>query len=216
VGRAAASAGGMIGVSGDVQHLALTRDAPLLMIFQEYDGRTRIVVHTASDTRSGIAIIQGAVAATDKNVAVYSAQTGPEHSADSLWQQRMAASWIGAFSCMALLLAAVGLYAVIAQSVAQRTREVGIRIALGVNPSSVATLVIKQGMLLALAGISIGVPAAIGFNRLVRRYLAGIEGRDPVSLIVISMLLVLVMLAACWAPARRAARIDPMDALRSE
>ena len=209
----------VIGVSGDVQHLALTRDAPLLMyipLFQEYDGRTRIVVRTASDTRAGIAIIQRAVAATDKNVAVYSAQTGPEHSADSLWQQRMAASWIGAFSCMALLLAAVGLYAVIAQSVAQRTREVGIRIALGANPSSVATLVIKQGMLLALAGISIGVPAAIGFNGLVRRYLAGIEGSDPVSLIAISMLLVLVMLAACWAPARRAARIDPMDALRSE
>jgi predicted permease len=209
----------VIGVAGDVKHLALTRDAPLLMyvpVFQEYDGRTHVVVRTASDTHAGIAMIQRAVAATDKNVAVYAAQTGREHSADSLWQQRMAASWIGAFSFMALLLAAVGLYAVIAQSVAQRTREVGIRIALGANRRSVAALVIKQGLLLALAGISIGVPAAIGFNSLVRRYLAGIEGSGPLSLIAISMLLVVVMLAACWVPARRAARIDPMHALRCE
>ena len=138
----------------------------------------------------------------------------PEHSSDSLWQQRMAASWIGAFSLMALLVAAVGLYAVIAQSVAQRTREVGIRIALGADRRSVAALVIKQGMLLALAGISVGVPAAIGFNRLVRRYLAGIDGSDPLSLAAISTLLVLVMLGACWIPARRATRIDPMQALR--
>jgi putative ABC transport system permease protein len=105
---------------------------------------------------------------------------------------------------------------VIAQSVAQRTREVGIRIALGANRRSVAALVIKQGLLLALAGISIGVPAAIGFNSLVRRYLAGIEESGPLSLIAISMLLVVVMLAACWVPARRAARIDPMHALRCE
>jgi predicted permease len=209
----------VIGVAGNVKHLALTRDAPLLMyvpVFQEYDGRTHVVVRTASDTHAGIAMIQRAVAATDKNVAVYAAQTGREHSADSLWQQRMAASWIGAFSFMALLLATVGLYAVIAQSVAQRTREVGIRIALGANRRSVAALVIKQGLLLALAGISIGVPAAIGFNSLVRRYLAGIEGSGPLSLMAISMLLVVVMLAACWVPARRAARIDPMHALRCE
>jgi ABC-type antimicrobial peptide transport system permease subunit len=161
-------------------------------------------------------MIQRAVAATDKNVAVYAAETGAQHSADSLWQQRMAASWIGAFSFMALLLAAVGLYAVIAQSVAQRTREVGIRIALGANRSSVAALVIKQGLLLAAGGISLGLPAAIGFNSLVRRYLAGIDGSDPGGLAVISIFLVVVMLSACWIPARRASRIDPVQALRSE
>jgi predicted permease len=209
----------VIGVVGDVRHLALTSDAPLLLyvpIAQEYDGSARVVVRTASDTQAGITMIQRAVAGTDKNVAIYGARTGAQHSANSLWQQRMAASWIGAFSCMALLLAAVGLYAVIAQSVAQRTREVGIRIALGANRRSVATLAIKQGMLLATAGILIGFPAAIGFNSLVRRYLAGIDGSDPWGLAAISVLLMLVMLGACWIPARRAARIDPMQALRSE
>ena len=209
----------VIGVAREVRHLALTSEAPLLMyvpLAQEYDGRVRVVVRTASGNRDGIAMIQRAVAATDKNVAVYAAETGAQHSADSLWQQRMAASWIGAFSFMALLLAAVGLYAVIAQSVAQRTREVGIRIALGANRSSVAALVIKQGLLLAAGGISLGLPAAIGFNSLVRRYLAGIDGSDPGGFAVISIFLVLVMLSACWIPARRASRIDPMQALRSE
>jgi len=207
----------VIGVARDVRHLALTSEAPLLMyvpLAQEYDGRVRVVVRTASGNRGGIAMIQRAVAAADKGVATYAAETGLQHSADSLWQQRMAASWIGAFSFMALLLAAIGLYAVIAQSVAQRTREVGIRMALGANRSSVAALVIKQGLLLAAAGIALGLPAAIGFNSLVRSHLAGIDGSDPGSFAVISIFLVVVMLGACWMPARRATRIDPMQALR--
>jgi putative ABC transport system permease protein len=181
---------------------------------QEYDGRARVVVRTSGDAQAGIGIIQRAVAATDKNVAAYAAQTGSQHSADSLWQQRMAASWIGTFSLIALLTAAVGLYAVIAQSVAQRTREIGIRMALGANRRSVAALVIKQGLILALAGMAIGIPGAVGFNGVVRHYLAGIEGSDPLSLAAISTLLMLAMLGACWIPARRATRIDPMQALR--
>jgi putative ABC transport system permease protein len=105
---------------------------------------------------------------------------------------------------------------VMAQSVAQRTREVGIRLALGANRGSVAALVIKQGMLLSLAGMFIGLPAAIGFNGLARHYLAGIEGHGLASLSAISVLIVFVMLAACWVPASRAARVDPMEALRGE
>lgn len=213
----------VVGVAKDVRHLALTSAAPLLMyvpLAQEYDGRARVVVRTtpgpkaSGDAQAGIGIIQRAVAATDKNVATYVAQTGRQHSADSLWQQRMAASWIGAFSLMALLTAAVGLYAVIAQSVAQRTREVGIRMALGADRRSVAALVIKQGLTLAVAGIAIGIPCAVGFSGVVRSYLAGMDGSDPLSLAAISTLLMLVMLGACWIPAQRATRIDPMQALR--
>lgn len=208
----------VIGVARDVKHLALTREAPLFMyvsVFQEYDGRARILVRTTADPTTGIAMIQRTVAATDKNVAVYAPETGRQHSADSLWQQRMAASWIAAFAGMALLLAAVGLYAVIAQSVALRTREVGIRVALGASPRSVAALVIKQGSLLASAGIAVGIPAAVAFNRLVESRVALIGGSDPWGLIAITLLLMSVMLASCWIPARRAARIDPMCALRS-
>jgi putative ABC transport system permease protein len=209
----------VVGVAADVKHLALTSNAPLLLyvpIFQEFGGRASVVVRTGSDPRAGIVEIQRALAATDKHVAPSLVQTGPEHSADSLWQQRLAAEWIGAFSVMALVLAAVGLYAVMAQSVAQRTREIGVRMALGADRGSVALLIIKQGMLLSLAGISIGLPAGIGFNTLVRRYLAGIEGRGLVTLSATSVLIVFVMLAACWVPARRAACVDPMEALRAE
>ena len=210
----------VIGIAGDVKHLAPTSDAPLLLyvpVFQEFGGRAWVMVRTGSDPHAGIVAIQSALAATDKHVAASFAQTGPEHSSDSLWQQRLATAWIGAFSVMALLLAAVGLYAVIAQSVAQRTREVGIRLALGADRGSVVALVIKQGMLLCIAGmVSIGFPAAIGFNGLVRRYLAGIEGRGLASLAAISILIVFVMLTACWLPARRAASVDPAEALRGE
>jgi len=209
----------VIGVAGDVKHLALTSAAPLLLyvpIFQEFAEHASVVVRTRSDPHAGIVEIQRALAVTDKQLFATFAQTGPEHSSDSLWQQRWAAGWIGAFSVMALLLAAVGLYAIMAQSVAQRTREVGIRLALGADRGSVAALVIGQGMLLSLAGIFIGFPAAIGFNGLVRRHLAGIEGRGWASLSAISVLIVFVMLAACWIPASRAARVDPMEALRGE
>ena len=209
----------VVGVVGDVKHLALTSDAPLLLytpISQEFDRRAWVVVRGASDPHTGIIDIQRAVAGTDKHLDARFAQTGPEHSADSLWQQRLAAEWIGAFSLMALVLAAVGLYAIIAQSVVQRTRELGIRVALGANRGSVAALVIKQGMLLCLAGISMGFPAAIGFTRLVRRHLAGIEGDAFANSATIAVLIAFVMLAACSIPARRAVRVDPMEALRGE
>ncbi|HLK20632.1 MAG TPA: ABC transporter permease [Bryobacteraceae bacterium] len=205
----------VVGVAGDVRHLALTSDAPPLLyvpISQEYDGRMRVVVRTAT----GFSPIHQAVAAIDKQIALYAPETGPEHSAASLWQQRMAATWIGAFSAMALLLAAVGLYAVIAQSVAQRTRDLGIRMALGANGSSIAALVLKQGALLGLAGIAVGAPAGLGFNLLVSQRLAGISAADPIAFASIAILLLLVILAASWIPARRAMRVDPMQALRSD
>jgi len=209
----------VVGVAADVKHIALTRDAPLMLyvpISEEYSANARVVVRTAPDPHAGIAAIQRAIAATDKNVAAYFAQTGPEHSTDSLWQQRMAATWLATFSVTALLLAAVGLYGVIAQSVVQRTREVGIRMALGANGRAVRALVIKQGLMLALSGIAIGGPAALGFNRLMQGHVEGIATGDLASLAAIAILLLAVTLAASLIPARRAARIDPMSALRTE
>ncbi len=210
----------VVGVAGDVKHRSLAGDVPLMLympLFTDgYNGRANIVVKTREDAIAGIAEIRLAVSAIDKNLPLYFSQTGEQHNADSLWQQRMAADWIGAFSLMALALAAMGLYVVIAQSVAQRTREVGIRIALGATRANVAQLIMQQGLPLALAGIAAGIPAALAFNRLMRGRLEGVGGQPLASYLAISLLLVLVMMAACWIPARRATRVDPIQALRTE
>jgi hypothetical protein len=136
----------VIGVAADAKYRSLIGDAPLLMyvpLLAEYDSRTHIVVRTASDPASVIAEIDHVARNIDPDVPIYDLETMAEHTAESLWQQRTAAGWIGAFSLIAVILAGVGLYAVIAQSVAQRTREVGIRMALGAAPGSVSRLVIR-------------------------------------------------------------------------
>ena len=209
----------VIGVAEDVRHKSLTSHPPLLLyvpIFQEYNGRMNIVVRTASDPQAGVAIIQKVVTESDRNVRVYSGRTGNEHVADSLWQQRVASMWTGGFGIISLVLAAIGLYGVIAQSVAHRTREIGIRIALGAGARTASAMVIRQGMVLAFAGIAIGIPTAIGFTRLMGAYLQGIDRADPVMFATVALLLGTVMFLACWSPARRAARIDPVQALRCD
>jgi len=209
----------VIGVAADAKYRSLIADAPLLMYLSalsEYDSRTHIVVRTASDPSSTLAEIERVVREIDKDVPVFHPETMSQHAADSLWQQRMAASWISVFSLMALVLAAIGLYGVIAQSVAQRTREVGIRIALGAAPASVSRLVIREGMTLALAGMMLGIPTSLALGRAMARFLAGIGGTTPSTMAGVAILLAAVMLLACWIPARRAARVDPIDALRCE
>ena len=114
------------------------------------------------------------------------------------------------------MLAAVGLYGVIAQSVAQRTRELGIRMALGAAPKSVSRLVLREGLTLAVIGMALGVPAAIAAEQAMRRMLEGVGPADAWILIGVGVLLTVVTVAACWIPARRAARVDPLVALRYE
>jgi len=183
--------------------------------FDQFDSRTHIVVRTANPA-AAIAEIERVVKQIDPDVPVFNPETMSAHVSESLWQQRMAATWIGVFSLMALILAAIGLYGVIAQSVAQRTREVGIRVALGAAPGSVARLVLREGMTLALAGMALGVPATFAVSRIVDRYLEGIRGIDSTAFLATASLLAVVMLLACWMPARRASRIDPIEALRCE
>jgi predicted permease len=209
----------VIGVAADTKYRSLIGGAPLLMyapVFAEYDSRTHIVVRTASNPANVIADLERVVRSVDQDVPIYRVETMAEHTADSLWQQRTAAIWIGAFSLMALILAAVGLYGVIAQSVAQRTRELGIRMALGAAPQAVSRLVLREGMTLAVMGTALGVPAAVAAERVMRRMVEGIGGLDLMILASVGVLLGVVTLAACWIPARRAARVDPLVALRYE
>jgi putative ABC transport system permease protein len=135
---------------------------------------------------------------------------------DSLAQPRLRFLLIALFASVALLLSALGVYAVISHAVGQRIQEIGIRMALGARRSDVVRLVIGQGLPLVLLGASIGLVAALGLSRVLGSLLYGVTARDPETFAAVSVLLVLVALAACYLPARRAAKVDPLTALRME
>ena len=134
--------------------------------------------------------------------------------ADSTARVRFIMMLLTIFAAIALILAAIGLYGLIAYSVEQRTQEIGIRMALGAQPGDVRNMVLLYGMRLALAGVAIGVEAALALGRLMNGFLYGVQSWDPAALASVAVLLMAVALTAAYIPARRATRVDPMDALR--
>ena len=139
-----------------------------------------------------------------------------EHLTYALWAPNMAASLSLAFGLLAIVLSAVGLYSVMAYVDSQRTREVGIRMALGANRADVLKMITMQGMRLAVIGVVIGLVLSLGLARALSSLLIGVSGYDVTTFVIVSALLVLVALIACYLPARRATRIDPLVALRYE
>jgi len=214
----------VVGVVGDVKRQGLeaeTEPGYFTPHLQPPAGRHlhsgwNLVVRTASDPMSLAAAVQREVWAVDKDQPVTNIQTLEQVISDSIAPLRFRTLLLGLFAVVALVLATVGIYGVMAYAVMQRTREIGIRMALGAQLRDVLKLVIGQGMRLALIGIALGLLAASALTRLVKSLLFGVSATDPVTFVIVATLLAGMALLACWLPARRATKVDPMIALRCE
>ncbi len=183
---------------------------------QQYSPFATLVVRTNSNPEPLIGAVRARVQQIDKNLAFTNAQTVQQILGQGLWAARMGAALLGLFGALALILASIGIYGVLAYSVAQRTSEIGLRMALGAQPRQVLGLVLRQGMLLALIGAAVGIIVALPVARMAGNLLYGVSATDPLTYVGITLLLMAVALLACYLPARRATRIDPLIALRVE
>ncbi len=183
---------------------------------QQYSPGAALVVRTSSNPEPLIGAVRTQVQQIDRNLAFTNGQTVQQILGQGLWAARMGAALLGLFGALALILASIGIYGVLAYSVAQRTSEIGLRMALGAQPRQVVGLVLKQGMLLALIGATVGILVALPVARTAAGLLYGVSATDPLTYAGITLLLLCVALVACYLPARRATRIDPLKALRVE
>ena len=175
-----------------------------------------MVVRASVDPRSLVGAIRSEVQAIDRRVPLSGVKTMNEHKTYALWAPNMAASFSVAFAVVAILLSAVGLYSVMAYVVSQRTREVGIRMALGANRGDVMKMITRQGMRLAAIGVAIGFLLSLALAQVLSSLLIGVSGYDVMTFILVPVLLSTVALVACYLPARRATKVDPLVALRYE
>jgi predicted permease len=218
----------IVGIVGHVKQWNLRDDqqlqAQLYVPFRaapdaqiEGTGGTAVVLRADSDIGpSFITSIRDVVQQQNNQNVISNSQTMNEAIADSLSQRRFAMIVLGAFAAAALLLASLGIYGVISYLVGQRAHELGIRVALGASRRQIFTLVLGHGLKMTLAGVCLGLLAAFGLTRLIRTMLFGVGATDPVTFAIIAVMLTLVALLACYLPARRATRVDPLVALRSE
>ena len=175
-----------------------------------------IVIRTAIDLESAVAAVRSQVQAIDPQQPVYDFKPMTEVIANSISKQRLSMLLIGIFASVALLLASVGIYGVMSYAVTERTREIGIRVALGARMIDVMRLVVGQGMMLAFIGIGAGLVIALLLTQLIESLLYKVSATDPATFVAITLLLAGVAFVATYIPARRAMKVDPMVALRYE
>jgi len=209
----------VVGVARDIKGRNLFDPAaPMLYLPMWQTYQPSAVLHIRSGLEHGqmVAGLRDELRALDRNLPVYSVKPLADHVAATLTPQRLLAHITTGFGLLALLLAGVGLYGLLAYSVAQRAPEIGIRLALGAQPSAVRRWVVVQGMKVATLGVGVGLGTAFGATRLLKGLLFGVSALDPLTFVSGAVLLIAVALMACYLPARRAASVDPLAAIRCE
>jgi predicted permease len=209
----------IVGVVGDTRQTGMAAEVEpeVFLPFEQspYPDMT-LAIRTDADPITLVPAVRAAVAAIDKDVPLYGVETLDDLMSGEVASQRFNMALLGAFAGLALLLAAVGIYGVMAYAVGQRTQEIGIRMALGALPENVMRMVLAQGARLAVFGVVLGLGAGIALTRLLRTLLFEVKPGDPSTFAVGAAILFVAAIAACWIPARRATRVDPLVALRYE
>lgn len=209
----------IVGVAADVRSLELKEEAApefYFSVLQNPWNAMSLVVRTTGEPASMAGAVRQIVVEVDRTVPVSQVRTMDHIVSQSVSQPRFNLFLVGLFSTLALLLSAAGIYGVTAYTVAQRTHELGIRLALGAQLGDVLRMVMWQGMSVIGIGIVVGLGAAFGLLRLMKSLLFGVSESDPVTLVTITGVLGVVALVACYIPARRATKVDPLEALRYE
>ena len=211
--------GTVVGVVEDMRERGLDRD-PTKVVYMPYIGGTwspvHFVVHTAGDPAVFVPTIRSILADFDPNLPLYDIGNLDESLKNSIAGRRLNALLLSAFSVVALVLALAGVYGVMAYSVAKRTAEIGVRVALGAGPANVLRQIVTTGVRPAVIGIGIGLAGALALSRFLSSLLYEIEPTDPTTYVAVALLLGAASLLSCYLPARRALRIDPVAALREE
>jgi putative ABC transport system permease protein len=212
----------IIGIVADVKRLSL-RESPGPEMYVPYTQKVypsmqimHVVLRSANDATSVTGSVREAINKLDPDLPMAKVTTLTNLVDDSLAQPRFSMLLLSAFGAIALLLACLGMYGVISYSVAQRTQEIGIRLAVGARPQQVLAMILGQGARLAGLGIAIGLLAALAVTRIMASFLYGVRATDPITFAGVTLLLIVVALLACYLPARRATRVDPLIAIRYE
>ncbi|HEV2246550.1 MAG TPA: ABC transporter permease, partial [Terriglobia bacterium] len=209
----------IIGVVGSTRHLPLTSEpsAEAFACYLQQPFWSMTIIARASPEASSLAsALRGAVEKVDPNQPIYDVATMEQRFSSAIAPQRFDALVMAIFACLAVVLATTGVYGVMAYSVARRTHEIGIRMALGAEKRDVLGMVVGQGLKLSLIGVAIGIAGALALTRFLSSLLYGVTPTDPLTFAAVSLILIAVALLACYIPARRAAKVDPMVALRYE
>ena len=211
----------IVGVAAEVKYRGLPQnpnaDPDVYFPLQQAPNRDLfLAVRSGVDPDGLVTAARGALQKLDPDLPAYNVTTMAERVAEQTTQSRFSAWLLGVFGALAMALAAIGIYSVMAYAVEQRSREIGVRVALGARAGDVLKMVIGQGMRLALAGVALGLGAALALTQLMKRLLFGVGAADPLTYAALALLLTLVALMACYVPARRATKVDPIVALRTE